>query len=277
MARFWKTRNRRLSLSRPLLMAIVNATPDSFSDGGKIGTPSDAALAALEAIADGADIIDVGGESTRPGAAPVDVVTEAARVVPAIEAIRRVTDAPISVDTRHAAVAEKALAAGADIVNDVSALADAAMAEVVRASGAGLVLMHGYADHAAGAVSGKGGGDAPAEAIAFLRERLGFAEAAGIDRKCLVIDPGIGFAKSVDDNVAVLRALPEFNRLGAPVLVGLSRKRFIGEITHVMEPDARVSGSVAAMLWAVWHGASILRMHDVKAAREAIDIATALA
>lgn len=277
MARFWKIRNRRLSLSRPLLMAIVNATPDSFSDGGKIGSPADAALAALEAIADGADIIDVGGESTRPGAAEVDEETELERVVPAIAAIRRVTEAPISVDTRRAAVAEKALAAGADIVNDVSAMADAAMAGVVRATGAGLVLMHGYAAHAAGLVSGTPGSDAPTEAVAFLRERLRLAQEAGIDRKCLVVDPGLGFAKSVDDNVAVLRALPEFNRLGVPVLVGLSRKRFIGEITHVAEPDARVSGSVAAMLWAVWHGASILRMHDVKAAREAIDIATALA
>ena len=269
-------RGRELSLARPLLMGILNVTPDSFSDGGAHLSPDDAALAALEMLKDGADIIDVGGESTRPGATPVDEATEKKRVVPAVKAIRRVTDAPISVDTRRAGVARAALRAGADAINDVSALADPAMAGVVAKSGAGLVLMHGYAAHAADG-NAAGGADVAAEVRDFLAERIAAAEAAGIGRECIVADPGVGFAKDTAANVAVLRALPDLAAaLRLPLLVGLSRKRFIGEITHVRQPEERVSGSVAAMLWALWHGASVLRMHDVRAAREAIDIATAI-
>lgn len=265
MARHWKIRERKFSLSRPLIMGILNVTPDSFSDGGRFPSPGDAALAALEMVADGADIIDIGGESTRPGATEIDEQTELARVLPAVRALRRVTDAPISIDTRHASVARAALEEGADIVNDVSALADPAMAEAVRVFHAGIVLMHGY------------GGESADGVRDFLRERIDFAAGAGIDPETIVVDPGIGFSKTTDENIAVLKALPELAALGVPVLVGLSRKRFIGEITHVAEPAERVSGSVAAMLWTIWHGASIVRVHDVRATREAIDIATAIA
>ena len=263
-------------------MGILNVTPDSFSDGGRHAEPKEAALAALEMVSDGADIVDLGGESTRPGADPVDEATELSRVLPAVVAIRRVTDVPLSIDTRRAAIAQAALEAGADVINDVSALADPAMAKTVRTFGAGLVVMHGYAQHATCVGTAPAGGGSPAPddvahaVAAFLEGRLGAAVAAGIDRERIAIDPGLGFAKTTAENVAVMHGIPELCRLGAPVLIGLSRKRFIGEITHVAEPRERVCGSVAAMLWALWHGATILRMHDVKAAREAIDIATAI-
>lgn len=262
---FWIIRGRRLSLSRPLVMGILNVTPDSFSDGGKYTSVKDAVLAALEMVADGADIIDIGGESTRPGSQVVDEETEAARVLPVVKAIREISDVPISIDTRRAALSREALEAGADIINDVSAMADPEMARVVRQTGAGIVLMHGYGDTAKAPVTD------------FLRDSAAMAVASGIAPETIVLDPGFGFNKNTNDNLALFDSLGELCKLGYPVLIGLSRKRFIGELTHQSEPAARTAGSVAAMLRAIWCGAAIVRVHDVRASRDAIEVAIAKA
>lgn len=273
---FWKTGKRSLALSRPLLMGILNVTPDSFSDGGRHDGADAAALAAMEMVSAGADIIDIGGESTRPGASYVDEKTEMERVLPAIRRIRPLSDVPISVDTRRASVADAALEAGADIINDVSSLEDGDMAAAVKRHGAGIVLMHGYREHVS-LCENPPIGELGQSVCGYLAERARHAISLGIDPASIAIDPGLGFGKTTEENIAVMRAMPLLAKMPYPVLIGLSRKRFIGEITKEKDPLERDPGSISAMLWTIWHGASILRMHDVRGARSAIDIASALA
>ena len=251
-----------LMLDRPRVMGILNVTPDSFSDGGKVRSAQAAIDAGLTMIAQGADIIDVGGESTRPGAAPVPPAVEQARVVPVISALAAKGHC-ISVDTRNAATMRAALVAGARIINDVSALGhDPLAVSVVAEAGCSVVLMHMrgafetmYAEaHYV---------DVVAEVRAELAARIAAAMQAGIRPEQIMVDPGIGFAKQAGDSVAVLRGLSDLKGLGYPMLVGVSRKSFIGTVAG--EPDAtrRLGGSLAAALFAVSRGASILRVHDV--------------
>jgi dihydropteroate synthase len=258
--------------TRTLVMGILNVTPDSFSDGGAFADAGRAVAHAQAMAAAGADIIDIGGESTRPGAAPASAEEEIRRVAPVIEQLCGLT---ISVDTTKATVAERALAAGARIVNDISALRfDARMAEVVRDAGAGLVLMHMQGTPRTMQVEPRYG-DVVAEVRDFLVERIAFAESRGIKKTQIAIDPGIGFGKTVEHNLALLAHLETFGGLGCPVLVGASRKSFIGNILS-REPQERLAGSVAVAVWAVTHGARIVRVHDVAETVDAVRMAEAI-
>jgi dihydropteroate synthase len=256
-------------------MGILNATPDSFSDGGKHFTPAACIEAGLAMLAAGADILDVGGESTRPGADPVSPEEEQRRVLPVIAALAR-HGACVSVDTRHAATMQAALAAGAAIINDVSALRhDPASAGIVAAHDCRVVLMHmrgtpqtmaGLADY----------DDVVADVCAELAVNLAQAEEAGIDRARIILDPGLGFAKTPAQSLALLRGLPALAALGLPILVGASRKGFLG--VYGGEPDAQRRGpaSLAAALFAAAQGASILRVHDVAETVQALRMWQAL-
>ena len=260
-----------LTLDRPLVMAILNVTPDSFSDGGRHSDPRDAIAAGLAMAADGADIIDVGGESTRPEAAAVLPELERDRVVPIINALAT-AGLRVSVDTKNAATMRAALGAGAKIVNDVSALAhDPLSAGVVADSGCPVVLMHMRGTSAtmyAEAVYS----DIVAEVRSELSSRVTAAIQAGIRSEQIAIDPGIGFAKRAPHSLAVLRGLPDLAALGYPVVVGVSRKSFIGAVSQQPEADQRLGGSLAAGLFAVLRGASILRVHDVRETVQAVRV-----
>ena len=259
----------------PFLMGAVNATPDSFSDGGRFLAPEAAVARAEQLLAEGADLVDLGGESTRPGAAPVPVEEELRRVVPVIERLRaRGFAGAISIDTSKAEVARAALAAGADLVNDVRGLSDPALARVVAAAGVPVVLMHTRgtpADMAGLAVYA----DLLAEVAAELRQALGRAAAAGIPPGRIVLDPGIGFAKTPEQSVELLARVGELRALGCPLLVGPSRKRFIGHLTGAPVED-RLPGTLAALTACVLQGVELLRVHDVAAARQAARVAAAL-
>ena len=260
----WLARHRRLELGRrSLVMGVLNVTPDSFSDGGRFLDSAAAVRQAHRMIAEGADLLDIGGESTRPGAAPVPAGEEIRRVVPVIEALRSFSDLPVSVDTRKAAVAERALAAGADIINDVSALtADPAMAGVAARYSAGVVLMHMQGTPETMQHDPKYGRVAE-EVRDFLADRLEALEGQGLARETLALDPGIGFGKTLEHNVRLLARLDALAALGRPVVVGVSRKSLIGRITG-REVGERLAGSLAAGAWALAHGAHIIRVHDVK-------------
>ena len=272
----WLVRRGRVDLSRPLVMGILNTTPDSFSDGGAHASVEEAVAHARRMIAEGTDWIDIGGESTRPGAAPVPKEEELRRVVPAVEAIRAFSDIPISVDTSKASVAEAALAAGADAVNDVTALGDPDMARVVRDAGAGVVLMHGRGTPQTMDSLADYGAEGVAAAVA--RELLLRAEAAlaaGIAREAICLDPGFGFAKTNEQNEELLRDLGRIAALGYPLLIGVSRKRFVaarlaarGEPTD--PPAIRDAESAAVAAEAVRLGAHIVRVHDVARTRSAL-------
>jgi dihydropteroate synthase len=257
-------------------MGVLNVTPDSFSDGG-LYLDADAAVAhAAEMGADGAAIVDVGGESTRPGAEPVAERDELERVVPVVERIAAAGDEPrISVDTRKLAVAEAALGAGARIVNDVSAFRAAPeMAGLVASSGAGCCLMHMLGDDPRTMQADPRYDDVVSEVKAFLEERLAFAVAEGVPEGRVWLDPGIGFGKTVDHNLELLRRLDEIVAIGRPVVVGASRKSFIGRITGRPERD-RAAGTVAANVLAYERGASIFRVHDVAEAVDSLRVAAA--
>ena len=258
---------------RPLVMGILNVTPDSFSDGG---VHTDPVFVGRQMMADGADIIDVGGESTRPGAVPVSVQEEIARIRPVVAALAA-EGAVVSIDTRNAATMQAALDAGARIVNDVTALThDPHARAVVARSGCLAVLMHMRGDPAtmkAHAVYD----DVVVDVHRELAARVAEAEAAGIARESLAIDPGIGFAKMAAQNVALLQDLPEFADFGLPLLIGVSRKAFIGHLSGETRPARRLGGSVAAALWAMQQGASILRVHDVAETVQAVRVWRALA
>jgi len=269
-------RGRRFDVGpRAWLMGVLNVTPDSFSDGGLYAEPGRAVDRGLALVAEGADIVDVGGESTRPGSLPVPEAEELRRVVPVVEALRKQTPALISVDTTKSAVARAALEAGADIVNDTSALRfDPAMAGVVARSGAAVVLMHMKGTPLTMQ-------DAPAyddivgEIAAFLDDRIRVAEAAGIPRGRVVVDPGIGFGKSFAHNLELLRRQADFHALGRPLLVGFSRKAFLGRILD-RPPDERLEGTIAAAVLSVERGAHILRVHDVGPVARAVRAAEAI-
>ncbi|OGP13324.1 MAG: dihydropteroate synthase [Deltaproteobacteria bacterium GWA2_54_12] len=259
-----------------LIMGILNVTPDSFSDGGRFMDPGKALERALEMSSDGADWIDIGGESTRPGAEPVDAAEEMKRVVPVIEALAK-RGLIVSIDTTKPSVAEAAIGAGASIVNDVSALSlDPAMAGVVARHGVPLILMHMRGTPKTMQLD-TAYGDLMSEVYGYLHSRLEFAAQMGIDPESIIVDPGLGFGKSVEGNLELLRRLREFKSLGAPVLAGPSRKSFIGKTLNTAGPDERLAGTIAACVLAVANGAAILRVHDVKEARRAAAIADAVA
>lgn len=277
----WRLPTREVLLGRPFLLGVVNVTPDSFSDGGHHATTALAVRHAERLLDEGADAVDVGGESTRPhNAGPVPAEEELARVLPVIVTLRaRRPDAVISVDTVKAAVARAALEAGADVVNDVSGLRlDAAMPGVCAAARAGVVLMHsrGRVADMATYAHATYGDDPSGEVAAELAQALRLATESGVDPAAVVLDPGVGFAKTSAHSLAVLTGLPQLLALGRPVLVGASRKRFVGELSGVDEPAARVHGSVGAHVAALARGARLFRVHDVRAHREALDVAWAV-
>ncbi|SMX43277.1 dihydropteroate synthase [Actibacterium lipolyticum] len=266
-----------LSMDRPRLMGILNVTPDSFSDGGKFNAP-DAALTQGRALADaGADMIDVGGESTRPGADDVVAGEEITRTAAAIGALRAAgVTTPISIDTRKAAVAQAALLAGANLINDVAAFTyDLDLAGVAANAGVPVCLMHaqGTPQNMQAAPQYD---DVLLDVYDFLEERVAMAEAAGIPRADIVVDPGIGFGKTQAHNIALLQGISLFHGLGCPVLLGASRKRFIGEIGNAPDPADRTPGSIAVALAAAAQGVQFLRVHDMTETRQALSLAEAL-
>ena len=268
----WLCRDQRLSFAEgPAIMGILNVTPDSFSDGGQFVDAAAAVQRGMAMVAEGATILDVGGESSRPGAASVSLEEEERRVIPVVRELARQCGALISVDTTKAAVAEQALAAGAHIINDISALtADPGMPEVARRHRAGVVLMHMqgtprtmqeqpvYAD-------------VVAEVSRYLADRVGALTEAGLARAQLAVDPGIGFGKTVEHNVELLRGIPALLRLGRPVLIGVSRKSFLGRLTG-REVSDRLVPSLAALAYAVQQGVHIMRVHDVKESCEMVGL-----
>jgi len=277
----WHHATGELSLDKPRILGIVNVTPDSFSDGGRLRSLDDALRHVDQMVNEGADVIDVGGESTRPqGAIPVNADEELHRVMPVIEAVRRVHPAlPVSIDTVKSEVARAALDAGVSIVNDVSAFRlDPAMGALCAERGAGVVLMHsrGGVSDMATFTHATYGDDVAGDVVRELSARVAEAVGAGVSRDCIVLDPGIGFSKRGEHSLALLAALGRVASLGFPVLVGVSRKRFIGELTGVSTPSARVAGTVGANVAALERGARLFRVHDVKPNRDALDVAWAI-
>ena len=258
-----------LSLDRPLVMGVVNVTPDSFSDGGRFLAPGAAVAHAQRLIAEGASVVDVGGESSRPGAAPVVVAEELARVMPVVRALRDAA-VPVSVDTAKPEVMRAALAEGASMVNDVTALAAPGALETVASSDCAVCLMHMQGEPRTMQLRPVYD-DVVRDVKRFLADRVGAAEHAGIARSRVVIDPGFGFGKTADHNLELLRRLRELAGLGVPVLAGWSRKSTLGSITGRAAAD-RLAASVAAALIAVQNGARIVRVHDVAATRDALAV-----
>ena len=267
---------RILKLDRPQVMGIVNVTPDSFSDGGVHDSVEAAVAHGLRLVEEGADLLDIGGESTRPGAQDVSVEEELRRVIPVIERLARETSLPISIDTSKPEVMRAAVDAGAGMINDVQGLRRDGALDMAATLGVPVVLMHMQGEprsmqHAPTY------DDVVADVHRFLAERIFAAEMAGIARKNIVVDPGFGFGKDTRHNLQLLAQLQRFTELGVPVLAGLSRKRTIGELTGRDDPRERVSGSVAAHLIAAQRGALLLRVHDVAATVDALKVWNALA
>jgi len=256
-------------------MGIVNVTPDSFSDGGAFLDTDSAVGHAMQLAAEGADLLDVGGESTRPGSEEVPADEELARVVPVVERLVHEVDLPIGVDTRKAAVARAGLEAGAAIVNDVTAGADPDMFALVRDAGAGMVLMHMRGEPKT-MQADPHYDDVVTEVRDFLAGRVGAAVAAGVPRSHLCVDPGIGFGKNLDHNLEILRAIGSFRELRTPVLVGASRKRFIGQLTGVEDPADRMEGTAGAVAWCAAQGVDIVRVHDVLQMRRVVNVVDAI-
>jgi dihydropteroate synthase len=257
-------------------MGIINVTPDSFSDGGQCMAPEVAIRHGMEMASQGADILDVGGESTRPGAQAVDVAEELRRVLPVIGGLARAVGIPISIDTRHHEVAEAALAAGASIVNDIEAgRRGPEMWRAVRDAGAGYICMHMQGTPET-MQSSPVYGDVVAEVRAFLAERLAALAEFGIEPARIAIDPGIGFGKDLAHNLALLRGLDEFVSLGHPVVLGVSRKGFVGTVTGAARPSERLAGGLACALHAARSGVAILRTHDVAPTVQALRMWAAL-
>lgn len=273
--RVWCCGHFELSLATPLVMGILNVTPDSFSDGGQHDDPAAAVAWGEHLIAEGAAILDIGGESTRPGASVLPPAGELARVRPVVRRFASADDTPVSIDTRHAEVAAACVEAGASIINDVSGFRSRGMVDVAAGCDAGVVIMHMLGEpgtmqvdpHYEDVVSEVGG---------YLLAQAAVLEAAGVARERIAIDPGIGFGKTLEHNLTLLRALPQLAELGYPVVLGASRKRFLGELTGVSEPAERVGGSVATAVWAAARGAAILRVHDVGATVQALAVTAVL-
>jgi dihydropteroate synthase len=274
---FWQLRDRTLTPGAPpLILGIVNVTPDSFSDGGQF-LDADAAVAhGLNLVEQGADLLDIGGESTRPGSQPVPLEEELARVIPVVRRLAALTSTPLSVDTTKAEVARQALQAGAHVINDITALrGDPAMPEVVRSYGAGVILMHMQGTPATMQIAPHYD-DVVAEVINFLEARLQACRDLGIAASQVVLDPGIGFGKTREHNLQLLAHLEELQRLGRPVCLGVSRKGFLGKLLN-RPLHQRLASSLAAACYALVHGsAQILRVHDVAETRDAVVVVNAL-
>lgn len=272
----WQIRNRRLDLAdRPLVLGIVNVTPDSFSDGGRFST-SDAAVAhGLQLVAQGADMLDVGGESSRPGAIPVSEEEELARVVPVVERLASQVEVPISIDTYKAATASRCLQAGASIVNDITALRDPAMAPLIAQTGAGVILMHMQGTPATMQLAPRYD-DVVGEVRRFFQDRLQESLNKGIALEQVALDPGIGFGKKTEHNLTLLARLAEFQDLGRPVALGVSRKGLLGRLLD-RPLEKRLAGSLAIASDALSQGSvQILRVHDVEETRDAVTVLTAV-
>ena len=273
-AKLWRHRTGEIVLDRTRVMGVLNVTPDSFSDGGAFYEADAAVRHGLEMVEKGADVIDIGGESTRPRSDPVPADEEWRRVGGVIEALRRKVDVPLSIDTMKPDVAEKAVAAGASIVNDVSGMRDPAMVRLVAALKVGVVVMHMLGnpktmqEHPRYA-------DVVGEVRAFLADRIAALEAAGLPSEAVAVDPGIGFGKALEHNLALLRGLDGLAALGHPVVIGLSRKSFIG-LLGAGEKGERLPGSLAAEALAVSRGANVVRAHDVAETVRAMCVADAL-
>jgi dihydropteroate synthase len=263
-------------LDRPRVMGIVNVTPDSFSDGGAHDSVDAAVAHGLRLVDEGAGLLDIGGESTRPGAAEVSIEEELRRVIPVIERLARDTSVPISIDTSKPEVMRAAVSAGAGMVNDVYGLRRDGALDMAAALGVPVVLMHMQGEPRS-MQEAPHYDDVVAEVHRFLAERIFAAEMAGIAKKNIVVDPGFGFGKTTQHNLQLLAQLQRFTELGVPVLAGLSRKKTIGELTGRDDPRERVSGSVAAHLIAAQRGAMLLRVHDVAATVDALKVWNALA
>lgn len=270
----WKTRSRMLPLQRPLIMGILNVTPDSFSDGGSYEDPAAAVEYAYRMIESGAALIDVGGESTRPGARPVDESEEMARAMPVVEELAA-AGVVVSIDTSKPNVAAAALEAGAEIVNDVTGLRHPKMRQVVAEAGAGVVVMHMRGEPRT-MQDDPSYGDVVAEVEGFLLAQAGLAEEAGVGSEAIVIDPGIGFGKTVDHNLELLRHLDRFAAHGYPVLVGTSRKSFLSRITGSADPAVLDPATAVTAALAIERGASIVRVHNVPLTRDAVAVAEAI-
>ncbi len=264
---------RKLNLTRPLVMGILNITPDSFSDGGHFIDADEAVARAVAMVEAGADIIDIGGESSRPGADPVDALEETDRVMPVITRLRARTEVPLSIDTYKTSVAEAAIDEGIDIVNDISAFRlDQDMAPLVARTSVPVIMMHMLGTPRDMQMN-PSYEDCVSEIREFFVERIAYAVKAGIDPSKIIIDPGIGFGKRLSDNIEILTDLRELKSFGMPLLVGSSRKSFIGMLSPSSEsPDRRLGGSVAAAVMAVLHGADIVRVHDVRETVEAMKV-----
>ena len=273
----WRTRSHTFDLThRGLIMGVLNVTPDSFSDGGQCFDPAAAIARGLALIADGADLLDIGGESTRPGATPVDAAEELRRILPVILGLRARTSIPLSIDTMKARVAAAALHAGADIINDISGLLhDPAMARVAAETQAGLVLMHLRGTPRTMQLQPEYT-DVVAEVRLRLLAAYDQALAAGIHPDRLAFDPGIGFGKTLDHNLDLLRALPSFQIHGRPVLLGVSRKSFLGRLLDNTDPLAREAPTTALTAWSRQRGVRILRVHNVKANAQALRMMEAI-
>lgn len=271
----WAIRGRVLSLGRPLVMGILNVTPDSFSDGGRYEAPDRALRRAERMVEEGADLIDIGGESTRPGADPVGAQEELERVLPVVERVKAALDVPVSVDTRRAGVAAEALRAGADIINDVSALRDPEMGPLVAEAGAGLVVMHMRGEPRT-MQENPTYGDVVREVGEELERAVARAAEAGIAPERVVVDPGIGFGKTLAHNLELIAGLDGLVRRGRPVVLGVSRKAFVGALLGGVPPGERAVGSAAACVVGLLRGARIFRVHDVRTAREALLVADAI-
>ena len=271
---YWQTARRKISLEKKIVMGIINVTPDSFSDGGKFFSIDDALRQAEKLVTEGADILDVGGESTRPKSARVSSDEESSRVVPVIEGIAKRFETPISIDTTKAEVAENALASGAEIINDISGLRfDQRIGEVAAAHGAGLVLMHSRGTfetmHTLPPVD-----DILSDVSADFRRAVSAAKSFGVADEQIVLDIGIGFSKTLEQNLELLAKLDKLVREFSefPMLVGTSRKSFIAKILGESSPDERLAGSLASVVVAVWNGAKIIRVHDVRPTVDALAI-----
>jgi len=272
---------------RASVLAVLNVTPDSFSDGGRFPSPDHAVAAGLAALADGADAIDIGGESTRPGAVAVPVEEQLRRVLPVVEGLRRATDAPLSIDTRSPVVGSAALASGADIVNDVAACADPGWIPVLRASSCPVILMHMRGTPTDMQRRTEYPGGVLPEVVRFLADRIQSLAAAGISRERVIVDPGVGFAKEAAQNVEILDGLGSLAALDRPILFGASRKFFLGKIlaessasrggvARGRDARERDAGTVAVNTVAVLAGASVLRVHNVPFSRDLVDVLDAL-
>jgi len=271
---FWQTSRRKLSLEKTLVMAILNITPDSFSDGGKFFSIDEALKQAEQLIEEGADILDIGGESTRPTSARVSIEEETRRVVPIIEAISKRFDIPISVDTSKAEVAQKAVEAGAEIINDISGLRfDERLAEVAAKTNSGLILMHLHGEfetmHKQMPVE-----NILREVSESLKWSVEKANVYGVRKENIALDVGIGFSKTFEQNLELIAKLNQICRefSGFPILIGTSRKSFIGKILGDVSTGERLQGSLASAAIAVWNGANIVRVHDVKATVEMLKV-----